>query len=267
MSTSQPSLRFLTSRLNSAPHQTNPSLARRAAGTATREVLRSGQNMSKTAAVVRSYVGVIVFSCAIFIAAGRVVFWQGLLYLLMALVGTTINHLVMPRESSLTAERASRASEGVGWDKRLLGSIFLLSLVSFVVSGLDSGRFGWTGHVSLGITGLGTGLMLVGQVLFAVAKRTNAFFFSTVRIDSTAHRVCEGGVYSAVRHPGYLGMAISLVGFPLMLNSYWSYIPVSMSICVLIVRTVLEDAFLTQNLPGYRAYEAKVRWRWIPGLF
>jgi protein-S-isoprenylcysteine O-methyltransferase Ste14 len=224
--------------------------------------------MNKTTAVVQSYLGVAAFSCPIFIAAGKLVFWQGILYLLVALVGTTINHLVMPEKSNLTSERASRAADGVSWDKRLLGLVFLLSLASFIVAGLDSGRFGWTGGLTLRMTGLGVGLMLFGQILFAVAKRTNAFFFSTVRIEtSRVHSVCDRGVYLIVRHPGYLGMAVSLLGFPLVMNSLWAYIPVMLSVGALIVRTVLEEAFLNQNLTGYQEYMKKVKWRWLPNVF
>jgi hypothetical protein len=51
----------------------------------------------------------------------------GILYLLMALVGTTIDHLVVPRAMSLTSEQAGCASDGFSWDKGLLGVYFLVS--------------------------------------------------------------------------------------------------------------------------------------------
>ena len=42
-------------------------------------------------------------------------------------------------------ERAGKAGAGEMWDKRILGGCFALSLVTFVIAGIDSGRFGCGG--------------------------------------------------------------------------------------------------------------------------
>ncbi len=62
-------------------------------------------------------------------------------------------------------------------------------------------------------------------------------------------------------------MMISVVGFPLVMNSYWSYIPVVVSVGILVLRTYLEDSFLKVKLEGYTHYALKTRWLLIPGLF
>ena len=85
-----------------------------------------------------------------------------------------------------------------------------------MTAGLDSGRFGWSGSVPLQVTCSGVAFMLACQVLFALAKRENEFFSSTAAIKSVrGRRVCETGPYRFVRHPGYLGMLISQLAFPL----------------------------------------------------
>jgi len=118
------------------------------------------------------------------------------------------------------------------------------------------------------VTAAGVFLMTAGQILFALAKRVNSFFSSTVNIDAKReHVVCEKGPYGFVRHPGYLGMIISLVGFPLILNSYWTFIFVAMSVGVLVLRTYLEDGFLKARLNGYTDYALKTKWRLIPYIF
>jgi protein-S-isoprenylcysteine O-methyltransferase Ste14 len=224
--------------------------------------------MSNSKAVIGSYIGVLIFACPIYIAGGRVRYWQATLYVIVAVMGATLSHLLTPKGSNLTAERASRVREGVKWDRALLGVLFLLNTVAFVVAGLDSGRFKWSGAVPIMATVAGVLLMLIGQILFALAKRANAFFSSTVRIETKRkHIVCESGPYSFVRHPGYLGMIISVVGFPLMLNSYWSFIPVAISVGILSLRTCLEDGFLKANLEGYANYALKTKRLLIPGLF
>ncbi len=224
--------------------------------------------MSKVKAIIGSYLGVLAFACLIYLAGGKVRYWQATLYVIIALIGTTLNHLLTPKGSELTVERASRVQEGEKWDRALLGILFLLNIITFVVAGLDSGRFKWSDKTSLAATVVGVLLMMVGQILFALAKRANSFFSSTVRIETKRkHMVCETGPYSFVRHPGYLGMMISVVGFPLVMNSYWSYLPVVVSVGILVLRAYLEDGFLKAKLEGYTNYTLKTRWLLIPGLF
>jgi hypothetical protein len=77
--------------------------------------------MNKARAILASYIGVIVFAAVIFVAGGRLFYWQAWLYLLLAVFGTTISHVLTPKDSDLTVERATRAKEGEGWDRKLLG--------------------------------------------------------------------------------------------------------------------------------------------------
>jgi len=224
--------------------------------------------MSRLRAIVASYVGILLFASLIFLAAWKLVYWQALLYVVIALMGATLSNALVPRGSDITIERASTAAAGQTWDKRILAAYFLISVVTFVIAGLDSGRLGWSGPVPLGVTIAGAVLMLLGQIIFAVAKRQNAFFSSTVRVQSErGHRVCESGLYHYVRHPGYLGMLLSLLAFPLLINSYWAFVPAVFGAVLLLIRTMIEDRLLTEELPGYRDYVARTRWRLIPGIF
>jgi protein-S-isoprenylcysteine O-methyltransferase Ste14 len=224
--------------------------------------------MTKINAIIASYVGVLFFAGLVFVGAWRITYWQGVLYLVLALAGTTLSHMLVPAGSAITVDRAREARLGLDWDKRLLGAHFLVTVVTFLTAGMDSGRFGWTGKVPVSVTIAGAGLMLLGQVLFAVAKRDNAFFSSTVRIQAErGHRVCDTGLYHFIRHPGYLGMLISLLAFPLVMNSYWAFVPAGIGVAVLVIRTVLEDRFLIDHLPGYTDYTTRTRKKLLPGLF
>jgi protein-S-isoprenylcysteine O-methyltransferase Ste14 len=224
--------------------------------------------MGKMKAIIASYVGVLFFAGLVFIGAGKAAYWQGVLYLVLALLSVTLSHILVPAGSTITADRAREAQAGQDWDKRLLGMYLLVNIVTFLTAGMDSGRFHWTGDVPFGVTVAGAVLMLVGQVLFAVAKRENVYFSSTVRIQTErGHRVCDTGLYRLVRHPGYLGMLMSQLAFPLVMNSYWAFIPAGIGATVLVVRTVLEDHFLVEELPGYADYTNRTRSKVLPGLF
>ncbi len=80
-------------------------------------------------------------------------------------------------------------------------------------------------------------------------------------------QVCDTGLYRVVRHPGYLGMLLSLLAFPLVMNAYWAFLPALLAAALLVARTVLEDRFLMRELHGYADYAARTKWRLIPGVF
>lgn len=222
--------------------------------------------MSRTKALVASYVGVLVYAGLVFVGAWKLRYWQGALYVVLAILGTTMSHLLMPKSSDLTVRRVRDANTGQAWDKRLLGILFIVNAAMFVIAGMDSGHFLWSGQVPPLITVFGAALMIVGQVVFALAKRENAFFSSTVQMQAE-HQVCEAGLYQWVRHPGYLGMLLSVVAFPLVMGSYWAFAPAAIGAAVLVIRTMLEDRFLLDALPGYSDYAAKIQFRLIPGVF
>jgi protein-S-isoprenylcysteine O-methyltransferase Ste14 len=60
---------------------------------------------------------------------------------------------------------------------------------------------------------------------------------------------------------------MSLLAFPLVMNSYWAFIPAGIAAVLLVVRTVLEDRFLVDELPGYRDYANTTGWKLFPGFF
>jgi protein-S-isoprenylcysteine O-methyltransferase Ste14 len=108
-------------------------------------------------------------------------------------------------------------------------------------------------------------LIIIGQILFLTARSQNDFFSSVVRIQKDrGHVVCDTGLYKIVRHPGYLGMIISLMALPLITTSIWSIIPTLIAIVLLLIRTSLEDKTLINELDGYVEYTKKTQNKLIP---
>jgi protein-S-isoprenylcysteine O-methyltransferase Ste14 len=70
-----------------------------------------------------------------------------------------------------------------------------------------------------------------------------------------------------VRHPGYAGNILPLLGIVLALSSVWTLIPAMAALIITVIRTTLEDRTLQDELPGYRDYARRVRYRLIPGIF
>jgi protein-S-isoprenylcysteine O-methyltransferase Ste14 len=96
----------------------------------------------------------------------------------------------------------------------------------------------------------------------------NRFFSTVVRIQTDrGHAVCDSGPYRIVRHPGYAGSLPPLLGIVLALGSVWTLIPAAMALIISVIRTALEDRTLQEELPGYRDYARRVRYRLIPGIY
>jgi protein-S-isoprenylcysteine O-methyltransferase Ste14 len=214
---------------------------------------------------IKSFLGIMFFNLILFIFAWRLDYYQGWICSGMSILGLIIDFLISGADVELIKERGKPGTGVKKWDKQILGLSALTTIIAYAVAGLDSGRFHWSAHLNLPICLLGIILFLIGQLLFLFAKKTNIFFSSIVRIqDDRGHSVCDTGLYKFVRHPGYSGMIISWIGFPLLIASTWTIIPVGFAIILLLVRTNLEDNLLINELSGYSEYVKKTRYRLIP---
>lgn len=209
--------------------------------------------------------GTLIFFIVIFISAGRIAYWQGLVYVAIGLIMLLLNLTVLSIDHQLLKERSKPGEGAKKWDKTILGLSFLASISMYIIAGLDSGRYHWSGEFHWSIYLLGIILTIAGQLLFLIAQKQNRFFSSTVRIQTDReHVVCETGLYRVVRHPAYLGSIIQSAGFPLLFGSIWSIIPVFVLIVLFITRTWLEDKTLKNELKGYPEYTKKTRYRIVP---
>jgi protein-S-isoprenylcysteine O-methyltransferase Ste14 len=174
------------------------------------------------------------------------------------------------RHPGLMAERQNRETikSAKTWDK-VLAPLMALSLVfpMVIAAGLDH-RFGWSSPFPLWLILIGFILISLGYAFAAWAFVENRFFSSVVRIQTDrGHVVCDSGPYRIVRHPGYAGNILPLPGIVLALGSAWTIIPAVVALIITVIRTALEDKTLQEELPGYRDYARRVRYRLIPGIY
>ena len=210
----------------------------------------------------------LVFSAILFVFAGTLM-WPAA----WALIGVQaavllINSLyVLPRNPEGVAERAEIKTDTKGWDRLVTSLLAIVSLSLLVVSGLDY-RFGWSLPIGIWLHILGLVSFALGNLLFSWALASNKFFATTVRIqDERDHRVASEGPYSYVRHPGYVGYILFSLVTPVALGTLWGLIPAALIAFGMIVRTALEDRTLQEELPGYKGYAARVRYRLLPGVW
>jgi protein-S-isoprenylcysteine O-methyltransferase Ste14 len=219
----------------------------------------------KTSYILKHFVGTSIFFLILFFSAGKLNYWQGLIYAILGLIMGILNYTILKPDSELLTERAKPGEGSKKWDKALLGLSFLMTVAMYNIAGLDSGRYHWSPDFHWSLSVFGIFLTASGQLLFLIAQKQNKFFSSTVRIQTDRnHTVCDTGLYKIVRHPAYSGSIIQSIGFPLLIGSLWSIIPVSFLIILHIIRTNLEDVTLKKELMGYPDYSLKTPYKIIP---
>ena len=170
-------------------------------------------------------------------------------------------------DPDIVRERESLEYGLQGWDVRIatVGFVFLVML-PLVVAGFDLKRYGWSSPLPIWVRSLAAVVMVLGSVLGWWAMRANRFFVKFVRIQhDRGHHVVRSGPYAYVRHPGYVGGIALFAAMPIVLGSRWGLLPALIGAALFVRRTVLEDRFLQDHLPGYREYAEQVRWRLVPG--
>lgn len=213
----------------------------------------------------------LLISLVLFICGGDIGWWQAWLYSILLLVSGIGGRIwAEQRHPGLTANRqdAETFQNAKYWDK-VLAPLMAVSVVfpMVIVAGLDH-RYDWSTEFPLWVTVLGLIFIAYGYSFAAWALAENRFFYSVVCIQvDRGHVVCDTGPYRFVRHPGYAGNMLALLGIVLALGTLWALIPAVIALLISVIRTVLEDRTLKEELPDYIDYAQRVRYRLIPGIY
>jgi len=208
------------------------------------------------------------FIVLFFRLAGSSSWLRGWVYVVLLTCGQGSSALYMwQRNPELLKRRAAVGAGAKGWDKRLLAVFGLLYCAILFVAAWDE-RQGWSAMPGwLWVAGAGMYVFFVIVLTWAMA--VNPHFEKFVRIQKDRdHRVIATGPYRIVRHPGYLATIIGfLLAAPLLLGSWWAFVPAWLAVACLVVRTALEDKTLRRELVGYEEYTRQVRYRLVAGLW
>jgi len=220
---------------------------------------------------IRLIVAYLLIPLILFICCGDLGWWQAWLYSMLILAAGIGGRMwAEQRHPGLTAERQNikNIQNAKAWDK-VLAPLMAVSVVfpMVIVAGLDH-RFNWSPEFPLWLSGVGFIFTAFGYSFATWALVENRFFSGVVRIQTDrGHVVCDTGPYRFVRHPGYAGNILPLCGIVLALSSLWALIPAAVATIITVIRTVLEDRTLQEELPGYRDYAQRVRYRLVPGIY
>jgi protein-S-isoprenylcysteine O-methyltransferase Ste14 len=211
--------------------------------------------------------GLLIGSMALL--AGRWTWWPGWIFLgVFTLYSLALFGWLAGVDPDLVRERQRDADpRNEPYEKVIIPLMVMLELGLLVVSVLDGGRFGWS-TVPLMARFVGWFLLGVTGTILPWVFRTNTFASGIGRIqEDRDHQVVVNGPYRIVRHPMYAGVISGMLGLPLALGSWWALIPAGLLMGLFVVRTVLEDRMLLQQLPEYEEYAQQTRYRLLPGIW
>jgi len=145
----------------------------------------------------------------------------------------------------------------------------IILFAHFIVAGVDRGRLHLSDDVPEWLQAVGLAVLATAYILVLWAMRTNRFFSSVVRIQSDRGQfVVTTGAYAFIRHPGYAAGILVILASGIALGSWLTAVLLIVtSLPFLLYRAITEDRVLLAQLPGYREYAARVRWRLLPGVW
>jgi protein-S-isoprenylcysteine O-methyltransferase Ste14 len=196
-----------------------------------------------------------VLSTLLFLAAGSTRISSLRAYLLA--FSTMLLITMLSVDPQLARERSDPGEEAFPYHIRFFaGLLFLLTLATaaFFIGRTDflavSSLFRWAALATF----------VLSSSLQTWAMITNPFFSPVVRVQSErGHRLIECGPYKFVRHPGYLGMLVSVPASAVAIGSWLGLLPAIWFGFAIWRRAEIEDQFLRSNLPGYAEYARRVR--------
>jgi protein-S-isoprenylcysteine O-methyltransferase Ste14 len=209
----------------------------------------------------------VVTGVAVFVPSGGLDNWRAWAALGVfgaANLAITIDLAIRDRELLARRTRVGPIAEPRLAQKLVQSVAGLAFLAVFVIAGFDH-RHGWS-RVPAALSIVGDVLIAAGLAIVAAVFRANTFTAATVQVDR-GQQLVSTGPYAVVRHPMYSGALVMLIGTPIGLGSWWSYVPVAALAMIIGWRAIDEERVLLASLPGYAEYRAKVRARLLPGVW
>jgi protein-S-isoprenylcysteine O-methyltransferase Ste14 len=225
------------------------------------------QNGAVLQSLVALAITLVVMGLLAFVPAGTVDWPRGWWFCAAFLVATLIAVVVLWRLNPEIFAARSRVQPGTKSGDYIFlalvlgGFFFILPVAAFDF------RFGWSAMPDW--------VVWLGYVLFVLSyagqvwpQAVNRHFEPGVRIqEDRGQTVIDTGPYAVVRHPGYISGSLLALSIPLMLGSWWALLPALVVVLGLVPRTLFEERMLIAELPGYREYTQRVKYRWVPGVW
>ena len=215
-------------------------------------------------AIIKFLLGVLLVGLLIFLPAGTLSYFGGILLmgiLFIPMFGAGIVMMIKnPRllEGRLDAKEKQRDQDLV---IKLSGLMFI---AGFIIAGLGH-RFGWY-TLPVGAQIAGAVAFLLAYLIYAEVLRENTYLSRTIKVDED-QKVVDTGLYGIVRHPMYSATLLLFLSMPIVLGSVYALVIFIAYPFIIAKRIKGEEELLERELDGYSEYKNKVKYRLIPYIW
>ncbi len=208
----------------------------------------------------------IVNGLIVFLAAGSFGFWPAWVYLIGVFMIMIFMGVYLQKKAPGLMARRMQYEEKEPSQNTVFLRIFgpLLYIISYLTPGLDY-RYHWS-TVPSSLIIIANIMVFLGLTLIFFVFKTNSYAESIIQVEND-QMVITTGPYTVVRHPMYVGLLLMFLFDALALGSYWALVPFLLCIPMLMSRAINEEKVLIRDLPGYREYCLKTRYRLLPFIW
>ena len=215
-------------------------------------------------AITKFILGVVLVGVLLFLPAGTLLYFNGWLLMGLLFVPMFVAGVVMLFKNPGLLKSRLDAKENSREQKQVVKLSGLMFLAGFIVAGLGV-RFGWY-TLPKPVVFAAAAVFLVAYILYAEVLRENTYLSRTIAVQDN-QKVIDTGLYGLVRHPMYSVTLLLFLSIPVVLGSVYSFLIFLAYPFIIAKRIKHEEAFLEENLQGYRDYKQKVRYRLIPYIW
>lgn len=221
----------------------------------------------QTKVMVVESVEFLVMALALFLPAGTVAWPAAWVFLgLLFVCSLPITWWLLKYDPGLIEERMQLRPQ-LSWDKVFIAIVLVFILFWLILMPLDAVRFHWS-RMPVELKTLGALVLLISLYISFLTMRENPYSSAVVRVQKErAQTVISTGPYRYVRHPMYTGACLFFLGTALLLGSWYGVLCTPVFIGLFAVRAVLEERLLREELEGYDAYVARVKYRFFPRVW
>ncbi len=200
----------------------------------------------------------------LFLPAGSLDYWQAWIYCGVIFIPMLFVVFYFLKNDPDLLERRMRLREKEEKQKTIQIVGVILSFAGYILCGLDH-RYHWS-NVPVLLVIAANAVILSGYILVFFVFRENSYASRIIEVGK-GQKVITTGLYAVVRHPMYMGALLIYLFTPLALGSYLAlpfYLPL---FPLIIVRLLNEEEVLSRELPGYKEYCLKTRYRLVPFIW
>jgi protein-S-isoprenylcysteine O-methyltransferase Ste14 len=216
--------------------------------------------------VVKRFVLVLlIMPIILYLISETLQYWQGWLYFAVLFMPML---LIMNYFLKVDPELLERRMKFREQEREQIAIVFLGIIIlaaGFLAIGYDLHQHGLNQVPSLVVLAANVGVFLGYSLVFWVLKE-NSYASRTIEVES-GQKVVTTGPYSIIRHPMYLGTIVMYLLTPIALGSWWAVPVFLLFIPLFIWRITGEEKVLLKDLPGYREYCQKRRYRLLPHVW